>query len=143
MPSGRSCRHVSLGAASLAVGGAAFALIQILQGTIGAFNPRPIVTALIASRPSAAPNFGRTQSQIGSPYLLRDTSTGAGLLTWPVAAYVLQPASGSTPATLTTDADVSAGNRFGLLVDRYNLTPSAGAVTVSQANCAGARPRGR
>jgi hypothetical protein len=39
---------LSVGAASLAVGGAAFALIQILQGTISAFNPRPVVSVLIS-----------------------------------------------------------------------------------------------
>jgi hypothetical protein len=42
-------RHISLGAASLAVGGAAFALVQILQASIGAFSPRPVVTVLIAA----------------------------------------------------------------------------------------------
>jgi hypothetical protein len=48
MVSGRQRRHLSIGAASLAVGGAAFALIQILQGTISAFNPRPVVSVLIS-----------------------------------------------------------------------------------------------
>jgi hypothetical protein len=48
MLSGAKRRHVRLGAASLTLGGAAFALIQILQGTIGAFSPRPIVSVLLA-----------------------------------------------------------------------------------------------
>ena len=88
--------------------------------------------ALIASRPTAAPNFGRPQSQIGSPYVLRDTSSGAVLLSWPVAAYVLKPATGSTPATLTIGTDVSTATQFGVLVDTYSLTPSAGRVSVGK-----------
>lgn len=49
MARGRRRRHVRLGALSLTLGGAAFALIQILQATIGAFNPRPLVTVMIAA----------------------------------------------------------------------------------------------
>ena len=41
-------RHIQLGTASLALGGAAFGLIQILQGMIGQFNPRPVVSVLLA-----------------------------------------------------------------------------------------------
>ncbi len=59
------------------------------------------------------------------------------LLSWPVSGYVLQPAAGSTPATLTIGTDVSTETQFGLLVGSYSLTPSAGSVSVSK-NCGAA-----
>lgn len=43
---GRARTHI--GAALVTVGGIAYALIQILQSSVGAFNPRPLVTLLIA-----------------------------------------------------------------------------------------------
>lgn len=43
-----SRKHIRLGTASLALGGVAFALIQVLQASIGQFNPRPVVSVLIA-----------------------------------------------------------------------------------------------
>jgi hypothetical protein len=43
-----SRRHIQLGTPSLALDGAAFALIQILQASVGQFNPRPVVSVLLA-----------------------------------------------------------------------------------------------
>jgi hypothetical protein len=48
MSRGRNRKHVRLGALSLTLGGAAFALIEILQASVGQFNPRPVVSVLVA-----------------------------------------------------------------------------------------------
>ena len=45
---GRNRKHVRLGALSLTLGGAAFALIEVLQASVGQFNPRPVVSVLVA-----------------------------------------------------------------------------------------------
>lgn len=45
---GRNHRHVRLGALSLTLGGLAFAVIQILGASVGQFNPRPVVSVLVA-----------------------------------------------------------------------------------------------
>lgn len=72
--------RIQLGTASLALGGAAFALIQILQGSIGQFNPRPVVSVLLAVCIAMAGwTLGRARQRV-----VRSRRFSALLREWPL-----------------------------------------------------------
>ncbi len=94
--------------------------------------------AMLTQRPSRVPQF-RLGGDVGTPYLLRDTSTGIVLRAWPVTEYLVAPAGGSSSAWLVF-ADDAAGTRgrSGLELDSYELALSAGGVKVKVGNSCGA-----